>query len=408
MTDHNTAKDAWISATPDAPLPAHRATFFEFPALYAMSSSQRYRNIPRPPELTPAEYAYVSLPNDWWHIKHLDLLIAIWEWNLTWEAGGLRSRLQLPSIMRVDQLKWLAQTPTNVNLVPSYHGNRFAGQSALYHLLPRDVLQRCKLPLLDEAVWPSPLSPQTIPLLPKDYETRLAHAFAQHIWPLLDTGGRIRAFSRDDPIRLLAHNLDYWIPHVDGVIQHRMARGLVTDSIRISSGPGLDARIERLLDAEGAVWDRPHAGGCVWQGETSAWRIAKEVVERADSHGRLRALIDAIRSHRVEEDFSERWSFAREDFERKLYQKRRKLGVRFVELKDTTPVHGPQSEVHANLLFEDFLALLNAKERSVIVCLRSGITRVGEIARHLGYASHSPVSKALSRIRRLVQRELDA
>ena len=49
--------------------------------------------------------------------------------------------------------------------------------------------------------------------------------------------------------------------------------------------------------------------------EAVAW-----TVDEADAAGRLRGILDAIRSNRVEDDFSYRWSFAREDFERKLGQ----------------------------------------------------------------------------------------
>ncbi len=108
----------------------------------------------------------------------------------------------------------------------------------------------------------------------------------------------------------------------------------------------------------------------------------------------------------MEEDFSSRWSFAREDFERKLYQKRSKVRVHFVELDDTIPVHGPESEVHENLLWQNLMAVLDPKERRVVVCLRSGITRMGEIGKRLGYANHSPVSKALARIRKKAQKLL--
>jgi len=49
-------------------------------------------------------------------------------------------------------------------------------------------------------------------------------------------------------------------------------------------------------------------------------------------------------AHRIEDDFSDRWSCAREDFERKLYRKRVKVQVRFVELTDTIPVPGPRHD----------------------------------------------------------------
>lgn len=62
------------------------------------------------------------------------------------------------------------------------------------------------------------------------------------------------------------------------------------------------------------------------------------------------------------------------------------------------PVHAPTSELDENLLWEDFITLCDRKERRVVVCLKKGITKVGEISKLLGYANHS-VSKTLARIR---------
>jgi len=127
--------------------------------------------------------------------------------------------------------------------------------------------------------------------------------------------------------------------------------------------------------------------------------LTQEIIETADKNGNLRAIIDAVRSYRVEEDFSARWSYAREDFEQKLYHKRSKIKVSFVELDDTIPVLGPESKVHENLIWEDFLALLDPKERRIVVLLRNGESKLSEIAKLFGYTNHSPISKALSRIR---------
>jgi len=41
-------------------------------------------------------------------------------------------------------------------------------------------------------------------------------------------------------------------------------------------------------------------------------------------------------------------------------------------------------------LWEDFFAVLNAKERQIVMRLRNGVAQVGEIAREIGYANHSP------------------
>jgi hypothetical protein len=69
-------------------------------------------------------------------------------------------------------------------------------------------------------------------------------------------------------------------------------------------------------------------------------------------------------------------------------------------MPDTVPVYSEDTEVHEHLLWGDFMALLDARERRVVVCLRRGAAGAVDIAKELGYANHSPVSKALARIRR--------
>ena len=158
----------------------------------------------------------------------------------------------------------------------------------------------------------------------------------------------------------------------------------------------------------GAVTGNPRMGGPVWVGEDDAREALVETIEAADQTGRLRGILDAVRSNRVEDDFSSRWSFAREDFERKLHGKRRKVRVRFVELTDTIPVQGPESEVLGSLVTNDFLALLDFRNRQIVVLLNSGVTSRTEIADILGYANHSAVSKRLTQIRRTAEAFFDA
>jgi hypothetical protein len=146
--------------------------------------------------------------------------------------------------------------------------------------------------------------------------------------------------------------------------------------------------------------ERPRMGGVLWMGEDEAAGVTEDIVNSADRSGQLRGIIDAVKSNRVVDDFSPCWSFAREDFERKLYSKRAKVRISFVELKDTLPVHSPRTEYTDNLLWQDFSAILNPRERHIVVCLRNGTTKLGDIAASLGYATHSPISKALVRIRK--------
>jgi hypothetical protein len=134
-------------------------------------------------------------------------------------------------------------------------------------------------------------------------------------------------------------------------------------------------------------------GGTIWSGEAGAIELTREIVAAADRDGRLSGIVDAIRSHRVEEDFSPIWSRAREDLERKLYRKRSKVQPVFIELYDTVPTHGPESEVTDRVAWQHFFTLLDKKEKRIVICLRSGPTTVGDIARELGYPYHSPISK---------------
>ncbi|OGQ18531.1 MAG: hypothetical protein A3C54_01465 [Deltaproteobacteria bacterium RIFCSPHIGHO2_02_FULL_60_17] len=141
-------------------------------------------------------------------------------------------------------------------------------------------------------------------------------------------------------------------------------------------------------------------------GESEALEATREMVEVADQYGRLRSIIDAIKSNRVEEGFSPMWSYAKEDFERKMYHKRNKVKIQFVQLDDTIPTHGPDAEVHEDCLWQSLFGILNPKERRIIICLRNGVTKLADIGQALGYANHSAVSKALKKIREKAKRLL--
>lgn len=52
----------------------------------------------------------------------------------------------------------------------------------------------------------------------------------------------------------------------------------------------------------------------MWIGEDDAHDAVVETVEAVNGTGQLRSILDAIRSHRIEDDFSSHWSYAREDF----------------------------------------------------------------------------------------------
>lgn len=325
--------------------------------------------------------------------ERLALQLAIARWNTPWEAAQFRRRFLDPERMP-PQIQTIAERgDVNVTLVPRTP-SRYFEYSPLFHLLPRRTLERHRLPLIKMGLWPFLINDGIDRLLPTDLSGRLASAWSDVVWRDLVSGSAQSKFSSSDPIRILAHNLDYWLPFAINVIE---------DELRTYPlGDGEDGSPVPLADGSflaGAIGGPPRKGGPAWYGEADAEHMLERVIDEADRSGALRGLVDAIKSNRVEDDFSERWSFAKEDFERKLYRKRGKIRVSFVELPDNIPIQGPEAEVVGNLVTAGFLAMLDEKQRRIVVLLRSGVTKLGDVGTELGYANHSAVSKHLTKIR---------
>lgn len=370
-----------------------------FPTMKNLSAAFMYDAVIRPDETTAPEFATLTLDPGLGTAANTQTLVAVSSWNTLWEAGQFRRRMfdldDLPQHMA--DIADLGDI--NVTFVPRTR-SRYFEHAPLLHLLPTRTLERFGLPALKTGLWPFMTDYAGVDdFLPDDFDTRLSRAWAWTVWRHLDAGSKMRAFTPDDPIKLLAHNLDFWVPAVTATMQDRL-RGY--DTVGKGIDPDLLDEPVRLQDGSvltGAVIGHPRKGGPVWVGEQDAADAVRETVDNADATGRLRDIIDTVRSHRAEDDFSAHWSYAREDFERKLHGKRRKVKVSFIEVPDTIPVQGPESDVIGNLVTNDFLAMLDARNRQIVILLNSGYTSNTEIADILGYANHSAVSKRLNRIR---------
>jgi DNA-directed RNA polymerase specialized sigma24 family protein len=375
-----------------------------YPSVRNISVGFMFSQVVRALEPTPPEYVTLPLACGLSNAAHL---VAVAQWNLLWESAQFRRRYFDDDELPPEVAQIADQGDVNVTFVPRT-ATRYYEYTPLYHLLSRSQAERHGLPLIRTGIWPYTANmDQPDKYLPVDFGTRLSRAWASAVWRHLSPGSPVSAFSQSEPIRLLAHNLDFWIPPVTAAMEE-ILRGFPV----VDKEDGEDAGEEPVHLVDGSVLDgtiaaRARCGGTMWLGEDWAAEVVAKVVEAADAGGRLRAILDAVRSNRVEDDFSDRWSFAREDFERKLYHKRNKVRVRFVELTDTIPVQGPETEVEGNLAVSDFLTLLDQRERQVVVLLRSGYTKLGEIASVLGYKNHSAVSKYLARVRRKAAEHFD-
>jgi hypothetical protein len=356
-----------------------------YPRMWNMSAGMAFFQAVIRPD-TPDRPEYVSVPMPSSTTTDLETrgarIFAVARWNALWEAAQFRRRFfhdstdadaddfakLPPDLARIADLG-----DNNVVFIPRTQ-TRYYDYAPLFHLLPRATLDRYGLPMLTGGQWPfwAELS-NPDPYLPADFT------------------------------RILAHNLDFWVPAVTEAMEDEMRTWPIVDT----DGPIGPVRLSNGEILEGVSAGGPRVGSDLWTGEEEAAEFVERTVEAADKTGRLRDILDAVRSHRVHDDFSDRWSHAKEDFDRTLNHKRSKVTVTFVELDDTTPVHGPETEVIGQLACSDFLTLLNPRDREVVVVLRSGVTSLTDVGKILGYSSHSAVSKRLARIRDQAARFFD-
>lgn len=392
----------------DAVFPGDAAAAPEtYPEMRNLSAAFMYDAVIRPNEPTAPEFATLTLDPGMGSEENTEALVAVSKWNFAWESGQFRRRMfdlgDLPGPM--GEVADLGDI--NINFVPRTR-SRYFEHAPLLHLLSRRTLEHHGLPVLRGGLWPFIADHSGInDFLPEDFETRLSRAWAYTVWRHLDAGSKMRAFTPDDPIKLLAHNLDFWVPAVTATIQNQLRTFPEVDKGVDPDLLGGPVPLEDGSTLPGATIGQPRMGGTLWLGEEEAADAVKATVDNADATGRLRDIIDAVRSHRAEDDFSDHWSYAREDFERKLHGKRRKVKVSFIEMPDTTPVQGPDSEVIGNLVTNDFLAMLDDRNRQIVILLNSGYTSNTEIGDILGYASHSAVSKRLNVIREAAAKFFD-
>lgn len=386
-----------------------------YPRMWNMSAGMAFFPAVIRPD-TPDRPEYVSVPMPSSTTTDLETrgarIFAVARWNALWEAAQFRRRF-FPDDLEADTDDYASLPPdlariadlgdNNIVFIPRTQ-TRYYDYAPLFHLLTRATLDRFGLPMLTAGQWPfwaELTNPD--PYLPADFGQRLSRAWGATVWRHLMPGSPQIAFTKDDPIRILAHNLDFWVPAVTEAMEDEMRTWPIVDT----DGPTGPVRLSNGEILEGVTAGGPRVGADLWAGEEEAAEFVERTVDAADKTGRLRDILDAVRSHRVHDDFSDRWSPAKEDFDRTLNHKRSKVTVTFVELDDTTPVHGPETEVIGQLACSDFLTLLNPRDREVVVVLRSGVTSLTDVGKILGYSSHSAVSKRLARIRDQAARFFD-
>ncbi len=375
----------------------------DYPRCFNVSTAMFYDQIPTPKSRKSPEFVF--LKNHYNGQRDIEKELTIADWNNVWEVGQLRTSFFWDRLPKT--LDWLRSYDTeNIYLVPEDDIYPYATYCPLIHLLPFRTRKKFGIPQLKAGKWPYGLSTGFHiykNLFKGSFKENLSKAFANHIWPILNKQSKISSFSKDDPIVILSHNLKFWLPHLYSTIEDELRN---FGRVKIKS-EGQKQKIQLLQEQYPEIDVKvPLLGGDIWRGEHEAWDITRKVIEKADENGQLTNLFDAIKSNRIKDDFSDKWSYAKEDFERRLYKKRNKYKINFVEIESAIPIHSNTSEILENEIWDDFLSILNHKERNILICLRKGITKHKEISEILGYKNHSPVTKSISKIRRIAETEM--
>jgi hypothetical protein len=150
---------------------------------------------------------------------------------------------------------------------------------------------------------------------------------------------------------------------------------------------------------------RPLMGGLLWDIDSMEERegILQDAIDGVEGMESLAPVLEVLHGHRTHDDFSSRYSWVKEDFERAFYSKRSKIKVEMVETLDDAPVWSSgDNEGYDHALFRDVMAVLDARERKLIVALRMGRTAT-EIAREEGLAGHAAISRKIAKIKAKVQ-----
>lgn len=342
----------------------------------------------------PLELIFVDMPAGRRRSPELDL--ALCNWNRHAQGGFARAAdvletvsTAVPGIEKVDN--------PNVILVPRIQG--FTELHAmLASVLPDPTLRRARIKRERSNFW-------LWPVWRKNRGARsIASAFDSFIWERLTKGKRQRnGLGAKSSLRLLAGDATFWMSRLYRVaIERRQAFPEVDPEPTWRSLDALNTEFQKMVPEHDRFFlRRPLTGGWLWDPEDPDDResVIREMLSGVGTMDSVLPVVEALQSRPTHEDFSDHYSWVKEDFERTFYSKRAKLRVTFLETIDDCPTRdGAETLGYENLLFRDLLAVCNVRERRLIIALRQGKT-VSEIAREHNLRGHAAISRRIARLK---------
>jgi hypothetical protein len=352
------------------------------------------------------------------------------QWNQDQCGGVARDARVLKQLQR---RRIINGTNPNQVVAPTLYGySELLGM--LGSLLPTSALKRLgiKRPRSTFWLWPlvagmdfrSPsklerLSPEVLSRLTEQHLRHLActipPAFERWVWTRLMRSARFGMdnYAENSSLRLLAGDTRFWM--------HRLYR--IAIDLYESFPPVEDDdpdwtplnRIQKKFQAYVPDEDRssfqvtrPRMGGHLWYANDSKDRewITNLLLTGDATAASLDPIVEVLRGSAAHEDFSQRYSWVKEDFERAFYSKRSKLRVSLYECLDDCPVHdGCDTPGYEEILFRDLMAFFDRRDQHIILALRQGKTK-SNIAAELGHNGHAAISRRVHIIQKKVMRLL--
>lgn len=251
---------------------------------------------------------------------------------------------------------------------------------------------------------------------PAAYARGSTRAFTRYLWPRLvrRSGVRMPDFSPRSSLRILADDSRYWMNRLYRVAIAR-AEGFEEAEQLDDDWQPLEA-LEKRAHAEMPHVDwslfefrRPLRGGYTWwpddQEECDA--VIDEMISGHAVMDSIAPIVDTLLSHGTHDDFSDTYSWIKDRFERSFYHRRAKLKVSLVETTDDAPCWNADAtpDGYNAVLFRDLLAMLDLKERHLVIGLRHGES-VSGLARAQGLRSHASLSRRLNVLRARLRKAL--
>jgi hypothetical protein len=353
----------------------------------------------------PLEIAFVD--RDMKSPSRLEDDYAISMWNMAHDGGHLRPgdifdtvTAQVPGIAR--------RTNPNIFLAPRLSSGYTELHAMLASLLPDRVLQGAHIerPRANLA-----LSLVGRYQLPDDYASRVETAFAAFIWTKLLPGSRNQrgAFAKSASVRMLAGDVRFWMQRIFRIALERRELRMISveDDPEWKPMDAIEQEFRRQLGSEddsNYLVRRPLYGGDLWDPESASDRddVIHQAIHGGTAQESLAPVLELLRTQRAHEDFSSQYSWVKEDFERSFYSKRAKLKVELISTADDAPVwETGDCDGYSDLLLRDLLAVINTRERKLLLAIREGRTPC-EIAKEQGLRGHATISRRIAALKNKV------